>query len=139
MKPSHFADLAGKPFIWLLPVAMIGMVVSVMLMRTNHVSRAAMIATVPLVIASAVIDITLKLMFMLEKGLPAYMAYGAVSGLCVIFVNLVWPDPHDPRPLREGLFKQKDHFGGVGGGVDCGGRACCSSRRRLRVRRTRPS
>src|SRR5262249_42087665 len=61
--------------------------------------------------------ITLKIMFTLEKGLPAYMAYGAVSGACVMFVNVMWPDPHDPRPLKEGLFKSKSVSVGLAAGL----------------------
>lgn len=117
VSPSHFADLADKPYIGLLPIAMIGMVVSIMLMRQNHVSRAALIATLPLVGASAVIDVLLKMIFTLEKGLPAYMGYGAVSGVAVIAVNLFWRDPHDPRPLKDGLFLRKTIVVGLAAGL----------------------
>jgi len=91
LHPAHMNTLASKPHIWLLPVALLGTLASVLLLKRDPVSRTAVIALVPLYLLGASIDVLNKTAMQHGNGMPGFILYAVIVSLMAGIVTLLWP------------------------------------------------
>lgn len=104
LHPEHIAVLRAKPHIMWLPVALLGTLVSVMLLKRDPVSKAAVIGLMPLYLMGATIDVLNKTAMSHGNGLPAFCAYTLLVSLWAGIINLFWPTKGTAPLTRTRIF-----------------------------------
>lgn len=100
LHPGHFSDLAAKPLAYLIPLALLGVVVSLLFMRRSPLGRVALVALIPAYFIGGAIDVLNKSAMLAGSGhgFGAYLAYGSLTALVSGLVNLFWAEK-DAHPL----------------------------------------
>ncbi len=99
LHPEHLQVLQGKPHIIWLPVALLGTLVSVLMLKRDPLSKTAFMALIPLYFIGAILDVLNKTAMMYGNGMPSFITYAMiVSGMAGI-VNLAWPTK-GAQPLK---------------------------------------
>lgn len=91
---GHFASLAAKPQALLIPLALLGVVVSVLFMRRSPLGRIALVALIPAYFIGGTIDVLNKSAMLAGSGhgFGTYLSYGSLTALVSGLVNLFWAE-----------------------------------------------
>ncbi len=100
LHPGHFSGLAEKPLAFLIPLALLGVVVSLLFMRRSPLGRVALVALIPAYFIGGAIDVLNKSAMLAGSGhgFGTYLAYGSLTALVSGLVNLFWAEK-DAAPL----------------------------------------
>lgn len=91
--PAHLPALAEKPHIMWLPVALLGTLASVLLLKRDHVSKTALFGLMPLYFLGAGIDVLHKIAMQHGNGMPAFLAYTVIVSATAGIITLFWGTP----------------------------------------------
>lgn len=115
LHPGHFALLAEKPLAFLIPVALIGVVLSVLFMRRSPLGHTALMALIPTYFIGGTIDVLSKTAMLAGQGhgFVIFMVYGSLTALISGLVNVFWRERSMPPVKLGDVFSPTIIRGGV--------------------------